>query len=63
MDKKKKSVSRCECCIYYEFDENFGCMSCGLTLDEDEAYHFSRPDSVCPYFQWYDEYKSVQKQN
>ena len=63
MPEKKKPQSRCECCLYYEFDESFGCMACSITLDEDEALHYSRPGSTCPYFRWYDEYKSVQKQN
>ncbi len=63
MSEKKKLQSRCECCLYYEFDEAFDCMACSLTLDEDEALHYARPGSTCPYFRWYDEYKSVQNQN
>ena len=63
MEKKKAPKGRCECCLYYEFDESFGCMACSVPLDEDESLHYSRPGSVCPYFRWYDEYKSVQKQN
>lgn len=63
MAEKKKTQRRCECCLYYEFDEGFGCMACSVPLDEDEALHYSRPGSACPYFRWYDEYKSVQKQN
>ena len=38
-------------------------MACTVPLDEDEALHYVRPGSACPYFRWYDEYKSVQKQN
>lgn len=63
METKKAPKGRCECCLYYEFDEGFGCMACTVPLDEDEALHYARPGSSCPYFRWYDEYKSVQKQN
>lgn len=63
MEKKNGAKGRCECCLYYEFDEEFGFMACSVPLDEDEAFHYSRPGSACPYFRWYDEYKSVQKQN
>lgn len=58
-----KVKNRCECCLYYEFDEEFGFPCCSFSLDEDEAAGFARPGSSCPYFRWYDEYKSVQKQN
>ena len=63
MAKEKQAVkNRCECCLYYEFDEEFGFMACSLTLDEDEAREVGHPGSACPYFRWYDEYKSVQRQ-
>ena len=63
MPTSKKAKSRCECCLFYEFDEDFGCMACVRPMDEDECLSYTRPGSECPYFQWYDEYKSVQKQN
>ena len=57
-----KEQNRCECCLYYEFDEEFGCMSCMIPLDEDEVLSLRHPGAGCPYFRWYDEYKSVQRQ-
>ena len=54
----------CESCEYYDYDEEYGDDICTQSLDEDELLLFRR-DGVksCPYFKFYDEYKSVQKQN
>lgn len=60
--RKPLTEGRCEDCLYYDTDED-GEPECRLALDEDEYYALlqnRRP--TCPYFRYYDEYKSVQKQ-
>ena len=66
MPKKKKRTqkSNCDYCVHYEYDEDTGEMVCAVNLDEDEFEHYlSGSFRECPYYQPYDEYKSVQKQN
>ena len=59
----KKSKTRCEECAYYAYDEYYDCYVCEMNLDEDEmAYFLSGHTQSCPYYRFYDEYKSVQKQ-
>lgn len=59
----KKQVSNCETCEFYEYDEYTESYSCNMKLDEDEMVNFlSGRSSGCPYYRFYDEYKSVQKQ-
>jgi hypothetical protein len=61
--KKAESVkahSACESCVYYDMDNE----DCRMDLDEDELLRFAfRRTGDCPYYKFYDEYKSVQKQN
>lgn len=58
-----KPVSNCESCVFYDYDEDFDCYVCQMNLDEDEMVRFlSGHHSSCPYYRFYDEYKSVQKQ-
>lgn len=59
---KRKIKARCEDCLYYDCDEN-GEYYCTASLDEDEAVAFRLTGGDCPYFRFYDEYKSVRKQN
>ncbi len=60
---KKRTVS-CDDCVYYDYDEYTGDSSCQMSLDEDENERFIRGQiSGCPYYKFYDEYKSVQHQN
>lgn len=60
----KKRASRCEDCVYYDFDDDMDGYVCTVNLDEDEAVAFlSDRENNCPYYRFYDEYKSVQKQN
>lgn len=62
--RKKKTVGRCEDCVYYDYDEFSEDYACQMSLDEDEMEHFLRGTfDHCPYYKFYDEYKSVQKQN
>ena len=65
MDKtpKKRIPTNCESCEFYDVDED-GTPECSVSLDEDEFFRFvSGHNSECPYYRYYDEYKSVRKQN
>ncbi len=56
--------SNCEFCAHYCYDEEYECYCCEINLDEDEMYRFLRGNvDDCHYFQLYDEYKIVKKQN
>ncbi|MCQ2770685.1 MAG: DUF6472 family protein [Clostridia bacterium] len=55
-------VVRCEDCEHYIMDEE-GDYYCDVNLDEDEEEKMrTQGTKTCPYFKFYDEYKSVQKQ-
>ncbi len=57
-------VDNCENCAYYDYDEEYECYVCRVNLDEDELYRFLQGESFeCPYYEPYDEYKVVRKQN
>lgn len=63
-DKKEiyNRVVSCDNCEHYIEDED-GEMYCDVNLDEDEEEKFRMSGTKsCPYFKFYDEYKSVQKQ-
>ena len=58
------SVGRCEDCEFYDYDEEWDEYICSVSLDEDEMIDFlGRNTGRCPYYRYYDEYKSVRKQN
>lgn len=60
---KKRRESNCETCEFYDYDEEYGENVCIMKLDEDEMVNFLLGHtSYCPYYRFYDEYKSVQKQ-
>ena len=60
---KKKVVTNCESCVYYDFDEDLDAYVCIRNLDEDEMERFlAGRNHSCPYYRFYDEYKSVHKQ-
>ena len=62
--KDKKQISNCESCVFYDYDEDFESYVCTVNLDQDEMGSFlSGQTRHCPYYRFYDEYKSVQKQN
>ena len=64
MAEKKKIAGTCETCVFYDFDEDFDAYVCLVNLDQDELARFlSGSTGSCPYYRFYDEYKSVQKQN
>ncbi len=66
MEKKKKKpvATNCETCMYYDWDDDFDGYVCTVNLDEDDLERFVHGQAQnCPYYRFYDEYKSVQKQN
>ncbi len=62
--RKYNDLCRCEDCLYYDYDDEYEDNVCMMHFDEDEAVRYlSGSGTRCPYFRFYDEYKSVQKQN
>lgn len=60
---KKRRESNCDTCEFYDYDEEYGENVCIMKLDEDEMVNFLMGNTnYCPYYRYYDEYKSVQKQ-
>ena len=58
------AASNCESCVYFEYDEELDSDVCTVDLDEDEyARYLSGKNQACPYYKYYDEYKSVRNQN
>jgi hypothetical protein len=58
-----KHKASCESCEFYQYDEYTDGYTCSLSLDEDEMGDFLGLNTKgCPYYRYYDEYKSVQKQ-
>ena len=58
------SISLCEDCVYYSYDEESDSYYCDEQLDEDEmARYLSRSTRACPFFEAGDEYSIVRKQN
>lgn len=55
----------CEECEYYDYDEDgSGERVCLADVDEDEMLSpMSLSRGGCPYFKFYDEYKTVRRQN
>jgi hypothetical protein len=61
---KKKTAPDCETCTFYDYDEDYEAYVCTMNLDQVEMGAFlSGNTRACPYYRFYDEYKSVQKQN
>ncbi len=62
MNSKKKETN-CESCEFYDYDEEYDAYVCNARLDQDEMQSFlSGSTRSCPYYRYYDEYKSVHKQ-
>jgi hypothetical protein len=58
-----KNPRNCETCEFYDYDEELDAYVCDMRLDEDEMVDFlGRNTGSCPYYRFYDEYKSVHKQ-
>ena len=59
----KGVAQNCESCEFYDYDEYLDAYVCSMSLDEDEMVNFlSKNTNACPYYRYYDEYKSVHKQ-
>lgn len=62
--EKKKRITNCESCEFYDYDDDVDAYVCNMSLDEDELVRFiNGSNQNCPYYRYYDEYKSVRKQN
>ncbi len=54
----------CDSCTYYDYDEDIEDYVCLVDFDEDELQLFLQGNnSECPFYNHYDEYKTVKKQN
>ena len=63
MEQKKVKCGTCESCEFYDYDEYLDAYVCDIRLDEDEMINFLGGQTrSCPYYRYYDEYKSVHKQ-
>ena len=61
--QKKNNDTNCDTCINYVYDDDFGCYTCDLRLDEDELQRYAySPRPRCPFYQYKDEYINVRKQ-
>ena len=60
---EKKQSGNCESCVFFDYDEDLEADVCTVDLDQDEMQNFlSGRTRACPYYRFYDEYKSVHKQ-
>ena len=56
--------SNCDICSHYIYDEEFDYYTCDVNLEEDEAVKFMQGNfDNCAFYEPYDEYKIVRKQN
>lgn len=66
MSSRAKSAAKatnCESCVFYDYDDESESYVCAQNLDEDEMIRFlAGTNQNCPYYRYYDEYKSVHKQ-
>ena len=57
-------MALCDNCAHYCYDDEYECYYCDVNLDEDEMAKFITGSlENCHFFQLYDEYKIVEKQN
>lgn len=58
------TCGNCDSCVYYDLIDDDGTYGCTMDLDEDEMVQYlTGRSAACPYYRFYDEYKSVQHQN
>lgn len=56
-------MSRCDDCIYFDYDEYEDYYYCTVNLDEDEMFNFITDNTArCPYYRFNDEYELARKQ-
>ncbi len=59
----RKMAASCESCQFFDYDEDYEEYKCTMSLDEDEMIRVQYSGARgCPYYKYYDEYKSVHKQ-
>ena len=64
MANKQNLSTPCETCAYYDVIYDDGTMGCTIDIDEDDCYREKEGSRRgCPFYKFYDEYKTVQKQN
>ena len=64
MKKVNKTSTNCESCVNFVYDAELGADVCMVELDEDEYLKYMEHSfESCPYYQLYDEYKTVRRQN
>ncbi len=57
---QKKQPTNCESCEFYDWDEDMDAYVCTMNLDEDEMVRFLQGHNAsCPYYRFFDEYKSI----
>ena len=56
-------MTKCESCVFYQYDENYDDYVCDMDLDEGEMVRFlsSQTDS-CPYWRPGDDYLTARRQ-
>lgn len=55
--------TNCDCCLNYTYDYEYDCYMCEMDLDEDEMARFiTNSYDNCPFFQFNNEYMTVNKQ-
>ena len=60
----KRMDDLCENCVHCVYDDEDECYVCECSLDSDEMERFLTGNTAsCNYFQLYDEYGIVRKQN
>ncbi|MBE6662376.1 MAG: hypothetical protein E7606_03730 [Ruminococcaceae bacterium] len=60
--EKKQAFGSCESCEFYDYDEYTDSYVCTVNIDQDDIERLRYGKSACPYYRFYDEYKSVHKQ-
>ena len=64
MKEKENAGYNCDTCEFYVYDDDIEDYVCNMMLDEDEmARYVSSRSRRCIYYKFYDEYKTVQRQN
>ena len=56
-------ASKCEECVFYEYDEETDTSYCSMDLDEDEMERFLHAAAdACPFYRRGDEYSTARRQ-
>ncbi len=61
--RTQKRKAKCEECEFFVYDEETDSYSCVQNLDQDDIERFTYGGTRdCPYYRYYDEYKSTHRQ-